>query len=93
MCLVLALLLPLAFAGEVRRRALLALGLDHAVLEELADRQREVLGRGAELLVDLLDAQSGILADELDERIRELLDSSAVRFAPRPRRGRSELAA
>src|SRR5215212_2816894 len=32
-----------AAAGEVRRRALLALGVDRALREQLADRQREVL--------------------------------------------------
>src|SRR4029434_7461518 len=53
--------------GEVRGRALLALGLDHPLRDQLADRKGEVLGRRAELLVDLLDAQTGIRLDKRGE--------------------------
>jgi hypothetical protein len=71
-------------AGEVRRGALLAFGADRAIRDQLADRQREVLGGGPQLLVDLLDAQTGV---RLDERA-ELLRQGGVRLPPRPPRGR-----
>lgn len=45
-------------AREVLRGPLLALGADHPIGDQLANRQREILGRGAEILVDLLDTQA-----------------------------------
>src|SRR4051812_25519347 len=74
--LVFRLLLPAATpgAGKVRGRPLLALGVDRALAEQLADRQRQILGRGAELLVDLLDPQARVLLHERGERLGELVE-------------------
>src|SRR5262245_26931968 len=57
------LLLRSALAREVGRRPLLALGADLAIGDQLADRQSQVLGRRAQLLVDLLDAQARVGLD------------------------------
>src|SRR4051812_35681137 len=67
------LALATAFAREVRGGALLALRLDHTLGDQLADRQREILRARAELLVDLLDAHTGVRADVVDERVRQLV--------------------
>src|SRR5205823_815918 len=40
--------------------------------------QREILRARAELLVDLLDAQTGILGDERMKRVRELVELVAA---------------
>src|SRR6185503_19908811 len=70
MGLVLGRLLP----GKIRRRALVALGGDHTGGHQLADGQREVVGAGPELLVDLLDAQPGMALDERGELLRQGLE-------------------
>src|SRR5258706_16446552 len=60
--------------GEVRGRALVALGADYPLGDQLADRQRQVLGRRPELLVDLLDAQTRIRLDERRKLPRERVE-------------------
>src|SRR5690349_12160276 len=67
-----ALALALALAGEVLGRALLTLGADLAVADQLAQRQRQVAGGGAQLLVDLLDAQARVLGDEVEDHLAGL---------------------
>src|SRR4026208_1588268 len=60
--------------GEIRGGPLLALGADHAVGDQLADRQREVLGGGPELLVDLLDAQARVALHERCKALGQRLE-------------------
>src|SRR5262245_59367652 len=60
--------------GIVRGGPLLALGGDHAVGDQLADRKREVLGGGPELLVDLLDAQARVALHERCEALGQRLE-------------------
>src|SRR5574341_143714 len=57
----------LLLACEVGRRPLLALRLERSVGDQFADRQREHLGGSPDLLVDLLDTQTGILGYERQE--------------------------
>src|SRR5262249_3838477 len=58
-------------AREVGGGPLLALRGDLAIRDQLADRQGEVLGRGPQLLVDLLDAQAGVCLDERGKLLRQ----------------------
>src|ERR1044071_6703948 len=57
------LLLRCALAGVVGRRPLLTLRADLAICNQLADRQCEILGRRAQPLADLLDAQTRVGLD------------------------------
>src|SRR5690349_12932109 len=68
------LLLLAVAAREVLSRALLALGLELAVGDQLADRQREVLRGRTQLLVDLLDAQTRVLRDERVEAVHHVVE-------------------
>ena len=100
------LLLRRPLAREVGRGPLLAFRRDLAVRDQLADRQGEVLGGGAELLVDLFDAQAGVRLDERGKLLRQDLEvcrrALGAATAPGPacapgtggdRRGRSATAA
>src|SRR5262249_28352588 len=79
-------------AGEVRRRTLLALGVDHAIRDQLPDRQRLVLRGRSELLVDLLDTQTWMRLDERRKlrrkRLEILCGALATASTPRPADGR-----
>src|SRR5678816_2548131 len=78
--------------GEVRGRALLALGLDHPLRDQLADREGQVLGRRAELLVDLLDAQTGIRLDKRGELAGQRLEIGRGALGAPPAAGAAHLA-
>src|SRR3569832_2984616 len=67
-CRARSILLGLLLLGrEVLGGPLLALGLQRAVRDHLADRQREILGGRVLLLVDLLDSQNRNLQDEREK--------------------------
>src|ERR1043165_2576612 len=91
--------LVLLRTGEIRRRALLALRLQRAIRDQLADRQCEILRRRAELLVDLLDPQPWMLRHERVEAIRHLVElcsgslATAATSTPTPQTRERHLAA
>ena len=58
----------------VRRRALLTLGPDLLVCDELLRRQRELLRRRPHPLRDLLDALAAVLRDVREQVLRQLFE-------------------